>query len=114
MIDHTMIACPACRGRQGGIGFVTRTDGCGGPEWIACMLCRGDGEVTRSRAQSYERGRRIWQARNDKDWSLREFAAKLGLKPADASDIEHGRSTEEWLRRAEALVGLTTEATPRD
>lgn len=91
------------------MGFVSRTTGCGGPEWIPCSLCRGDGEVTSARAASYARGQRIWQARTDKDWSLREFAAKLGVKALDASNIEHGRAPEEFLRRAEALLGLRDE-----
>lgn len=104
-----IVTCPACSGRKGGVGFVSRTNGCGGPEWIPCTLCRGDGEISRAREVAYQRGRRIWQARQEKDWSLREFAAMLGLKAADASDIENGRSVEEWLRRAEVLVGLREE-----
>ncbi len=111
-VDHTMVTCPSCKGGKGGMGFVSRTTGCSGPEWIDCLACRGSGEVTVSRAQAYERGRRISEARQEKDWSLREFAMTLGLRPHYVSDIEHGRSTEEFMHRAEVALELRDDEPP--
>ena len=111
-VDHTMVQCPACSGSKGGMGFVRRTTGCSGPAWIDCMACRGAGEITRAREQQFERGRRIYDARVAKDWSLREFAEKLGLRPHYVSDIENGRSIEEFIHRAEVLLGLRDDDPP--
>ena len=111
-VDHTMTTCPRCKGSKGGMGFVSRTNGCSGPEWIDCLLCRGAGEITRAREQQFQRGQRIYDARIAKDWSLREFAEKLGLRPHYASDIENGRSIEEFMHRAEVLVGLRDDEPP--
>lgn len=111
-VAHTMVPCPRCKGSKGGVGFVTRTTGCDGPEWIDCLLCRGAGAITRVREQQFQRGQRIYDARIAKDWSLREFAAQLGLRPHEASDIENGRSLNEWMHRAEVLLGLRNDEPP--
>lgn len=116
MVDHTMTTCPACGGRTGTHGFAYRVEGCNGIEWVSCTLCRGDGSVTVSRAQVYERGKKIHDARMLKDITLREFATSLGLKPSDVSDIENGRSLDEFMHRAEVLLGLRNDdpKTPLD
>src|SRR5215210_5483942 len=57
-------------------------------------------------------GERIRELREEKDFSLREFAVKLDVSPAFISDIELGRRypSDDNLARMAKLLGTTLEA----
>jgi transcriptional regulator with XRE-family HTH domain len=56
-------------------------------------------------------GDRLRELREVQDWSLREFARKLGRAAAFLSDIEHGRRypSDDVLAEMASLLGVTVE-----
>lgn len=83
-----MKPCPFCAGAGKIRGF-----GCPGFRHVEidCVECFGSGEVPASREEAITEGERRRQDRIAREVSLRDEAKRLGISPAELSDIEAGR-----------------------
>ena len=88
--------CPRCKGQRGGPAFVMRRGSGCSLEQIDCTACGGTGEVSEDHAAMMAEGQRRMRDRIARDVSLRDEAKRLGVRPVDLSDMEHGRKP--WNR----------------
>lgn len=88
------VTCPNCDGEGGGQAFVNRGEDITkhSVEWITCRTCNGDGKVTDERAECIAAGKRMRDARVARQESLLAASKRMGIGPAELSDIEHGRA----------------------
>lgn len=91
--------CLARRPARSGVPRVSACGYCGGKgktfyicsnSWIPCAGCKGDG-VERRRPEWIEGGQRAREKRVAEGRSLGDEARRLGVRPVDVSDMEHGR-----------------------
>lgn len=83
-------ACPQCKGRGAGEGFITKADGCSYGA-IKCSLCEGTGEVSWLRLERLRVGELLRQERLSRDKSGREEAKRIGVDVIVLNHLEHGR-----------------------
>ena len=82
--------CPECEGRKGASVFVDRQGG-GRLEFMRCTYCVGLGTVSKIREAKYRLGEEMRKDRIARGMSLRQEAARLGIKPRELSNREWGR-----------------------
>lgn len=82
--------CPRCTGDGGYYALVTRATGCT-EEYLTCLLCKGDGQISAEVVGWLKEGSDHRNARVARDESLRECAKRLGVSPALLSAMETGR-----------------------
>jgi DNA-binding XRE family transcriptional regulator len=69
-----------------------------------CGTCKGTGSVSEEMPRWQEEGRRIKRIREYHDLSQRELAGRLGVKPIEVNEAEHGRiDPTSVLEKARAL-----------
>ena len=84
-----MITCPECMGRGQYSALVMFSDGCR-PASMPCSRCKGDGKVSPAMTDWIAMGGRLRRARQERDLSLREEAARLGISVVELSQMERG------------------------
>jgi DnaJ-class molecular chaperone len=90
MIDPP--SCPHCSGTGRSLVHVNRGDQPHTWERQPCRTCAGHGLISREQADRIAEGERRREDRKARGLSLREEAARLGVKPWALSDIENGRT----------------------
>lgn len=88
------VTCPNCAGEGGGQAFVNRGEDISkhSVEWITCRTCNGDGKITDERAECIAAGKRMRDVRVAKQETLLVASRRMGISPAELSDVEHGRA----------------------
>ncbi|WP_316176282.1 hypothetical protein [Bradyrhizobium sp. SZCCHNRI1073] len=102
-----MIVCPDCKGKKQMMAFVDGQDFNGVAE-IACLRCRGSGEVCEDTERWMKIGgiHRTWRVAQ---WeSLAECANRLGMGAAELSAMEQGRKDPTRL-----IADIPLELQPR-
>lgn len=81
------MTCPTCRGEKTITGI-----GCPGGHIItmACHRCGGTGIVADNQKVWVSQGQKMKKSRMDKNLSLREAAARIGIKAFELSQMENG------------------------
>ena len=85
------IICPSCDGRKENFVFVNRGTQPHTQETWPCSTCKGIGSITAEHMARIEAGAVLRAERQSRDMSLREEAARLGIKPSELSARENGR-----------------------
>jgi len=88
------VVCSDCNGRRGGVGFVCRygkDGGRGSVEYIPCYTCNDAGTITEEHAARITVGKKLRAERIARDESVMEAAKRMGVRPSELSDVEHGR-----------------------
>ena len=87
--------CANCDGTGKVFGFLKyRDNGCTAGQ-LPCSQCRGSGELSDEQRSRIEDGRRRRDDRVARGLNLRDEARRLGITPAELSDIEWGRAPKE-------------------
>jgi len=83
MNDTPEITCFDCDG-HGKVAFAFQD------LHLKCRRCKGTGKCPAVMAEWRTAGKRIRDARIDRDQGLREYAALIGMSPVRLSDFERG------------------------
>ena len=81
----TVVTCPSCDGAKEGMALVNRGDAGCALEKIPCWRCHGAGEISQEAFVRFEDGRRMKNERLERGESLREAAAREGMRPLELS-----------------------------
>ena len=84
------LQCPSCNGVGTMTGFVCGPTS-GGVRTMACLLCKGLGEILAERAEWMRLGELLRTDRIREGYGGRERARMLGLTRLELNDIEHGK-----------------------
>ena len=98
--EHKTSACPDCGGKGSVAAFVARESGHHFDPAMRCLRCKGEGKISAQAAEWIARGRACMDRRRARDESLIEMARRLGMRPSEASAMEHGRADPAPLERA--------------
>ena len=60
-------------------------------EYIPCHTCNDAGTITEEHAARIAVGKKLRAERIARDESVMEAAKRIGVRPSELSDIEHGR-----------------------
>lgn len=100
MPDEHRPTCPDCHGKGTIAAFVDREDDGYFAPALRCLRCKGEGTISAQEAEWITRGRVCIDRRRASEESLRDMAKRLGMTPAEASAMEHGRADPAPLERA--------------
>ena len=92
------VECFDCHGKGTRAAFVDAEMGGWFDPAIKCSMCGGTGKITGQKSEWHQIGRRFYEARVARAESVRECANRLGIRPAELSAMEHGRSDPSSLQ----------------
>lgn len=96
-----MVMCPGCDGERlvvvSGIRYAPGHDGPSVAK-IACIVCRGAGEISEERVERIRLGESFANYRMGiLGLGLREAAKRWGLRASELSRIEQGEIVTDWV-----------------
>lgn len=97
-----VLHCPDCKG-SGKTGPVHINRGDQPHEWresMPCLRCEGTGKIAAAMLDWMKRGEVLRKARIAREVSIMERAKELGMRSAQVSAMEHGRSDPTPLETA--------------
>jgi hypothetical protein len=89
---ETTVECCACHGKGSMAAFVDGAEGGHFDPAIRCGLCLGEKRISATKADWVARGRTHYKARVARGEGVRDCARRLGLRAAELSGMEHGRT----------------------
>jgi hypothetical protein len=89
--SKTTVECPRCKGAGHVPAFVHGGDGTRFDPALRCGTCKGGGRISLTVVHWLTIGHAHYKARVARRESVAECAARLGIRPAELSGMEHGR-----------------------